>query len=195
MRILRGIGAVVLCAPDPGFWGTPGRRSGCRREPSARIVDVPSELAEDQLEAVVSGGAPHRFLDQIPLALRGWLLPVSWERDRLWNIDRRRTRVAIDELRWHYGLPWWRGNDGSWFEVKPREFLHTPERFPEHARRVEQADLGYPLCALRRKGRTVILDGIHRLVRADRLGWAEVEVVFLTLDDVATIVAAPPAQL
>lgn len=66
---------------------------------------------------------------------------------------------------------------------------HRP--FPEHARRVEQADLRYPLRAVRRKGRTVILDGIHRLVHADRLGWTYVEVVLLSLEDVAAIITTP----
>lgn len=172
--------------PAPG-----GARRG---KTPAKIVGVASDLAEDQLEAVITRGAPHRLLDQIPPSLRGWLLPVNWDRDRLWSIDRPCARVAIDELRWHYDLPWWRGNDGSWFQVTPRQFMETPERFPEHVRRVEQADLRYPLHALRRKGRTVILDGIHRLVRTDRLGWTHVEVVFLKLEDVAAIVTTPSAR-
>jgi len=74
-----------------------------------------------------------------------------------------------------------------WFQVTPREVLSHPEAHPEHADRVASADLSYPLHVVLRHQRWLILDGIHRLVKAEMLGLTDVVVSTLTPADVAKI--------
>ena len=174
-----GSGRVI----DTGFQST-GPSSGA----TIRHVSGIAEVDEAELQQVVRRSRPHHLVDHIPSSLRPWLLPVSWDRDRLWSIAKPTERVSVDELRWHYELPWWRGEDRRWFRVRPAEYLAEPERFPEHDQRVAAADLSYPLHGFRRRGRVQLLDGIHRLVHADKQGRGHVDVMLLTIEDLSAIV-------
>lgn len=147
-------------------------------------------MSVDELDALLEHLPRHRLFAEIPGPLRAWLLPVEWDRRRLWALDLPRRRVEVEELRWHFDLPWWR-RDGVWFQLTPREFLARPTAHPEHADRVSSADLSYPLHVIRRNGRWLILDGIHRLVKAELLGWKEVVVSTLAPADLARIVRQP----
>lgn len=131
----------------------------------------------------------HRFAE-IPTALRDWLLPVDWDRQRLWELDLTRRDLKLAELSWHFDLPWWR-RDGLWFQVTPRQFLARPEAHPEHADRVTNADLSYQLHVVGRRDRWLILDGIHRLVKAELLGWTDIAVWTLDPGDIAKIARLP----
>lgn len=147
------------------------------------------DLAESVLAELFAGAQPHPRLAEIPSELSDWLLPVSWDRERLWAVDRHTRTTRIDSLRWHYDLPWWRAEDGRWFQVRPAEFLRSPHEFPEHVRRVAAADLRYPLHGIRRRGRIQVIDGIHRLVHADQLNRETVEVILLTAEDLTAIMS------
>ena len=144
---------------------------------------APPSIGEGELDELAVRSAPHPLLGAIPDELRPWLLPVAWSQDRLWKIERPVHRVEVASLRWHHHLHWWRGEPNAWFQVTPAEFMRSPDAYPEHRRRVEQADLSYPLHAIRRRGRTFVLDGIHRLVRAHLLGLEAVDVAYLTVED------------
>ncbi len=128
----------------------------------------------------------HRFVDQIPAVLRPWLLPIDWDRERLWGLDLPRQRLRLELLRWHLALPWWR-HDSAWFQITPNEVLARPSAYPEHAQRVASADLSCPLHVVRRRHRWLILDGVHRLTMAELLGYADVQVFTLTAKDIAAI--------
>jgi hypothetical protein len=150
---------------------------------------MPAEELELQLKRLPR----HHLFAQIPPALRGWLLPIEWDRELLWALDIPHRRLELEELRWHFELPWWRRN-GVWFEVTPREFLARPEAHPEHADRIANADLSYPLHVIRRGRRWLILDGIHRLVRAEMLGLSDIAVSTLVPTDLAKIVGHPSRE-
>ena len=140
----------------------------------------------DALEDVLRRLPQHRFVDQIPTPLRPWLLPIDWDRERLWSLDLPLVRIGMEELRWHLMLPWWR-HDGAWFQITPRQFQAHPAAYPEHAERVASADLSYPLHVVPRRGRWLILDGIHRLTKAELLGREDIQVATLTPVHIATI--------
>ena len=99
-------------------------------------------------------------------------------------------RLGLEELRWHLDLRWWRRN-GVWFQVTPREVLAHPEAHAEHAERVANADLSYPLHVVPRHQRWLILDGIHRLVKVEMLGMTDLAVATLTPADIARIAQQP----
>jgi hypothetical protein len=143
-------------------------------------------MFSDDLEVVLAGLPAHHLLAAIPAELRPWLLPIDWDRERLWRLDLAGSRLGLEELRWHFELPWWR-NNGAWFQVTPSQFRANPTAYPEHVDRVARADLALPLHVIRRRGRWLILDGIHRLLKADMRGQNTIEAVTLTVVDVARI--------
>ena len=143
-------------------------------------------MSVDDLDSLLERLPRHHLFADIPAELRGWLLPIAWDRGRLWALDLPQRRVELGELRWHLDLPWWR-HDDVWFHVTPREFLAHPTAHPEHADRVAKADLSYPLHVIRRHDRWLILDGIHRLVRAEMLGLSDISVATLATADLARI--------
>lgn len=143
--------------------------------------------------AALENAAPHRLRAEIPPPLAGILLEVEWSQSALWSIDGPVRALPIADLRWHYALPWWRGGDGRWFAVRPADVLARPDRYPEHERRMSVCDLERPIHVLRRHGRWQILDGIHRVAQADRLGRTRIDAIALAPSDLTTIsrVAGP----
>ena len=148
-------------------------------------------MTGDALDTFLTRFARHGLADQVPAQLRPWLLPIEWQPERLWSLDLPRTRLAIEELGWHLQLPWWR-HDGRWFAVSPRDVQARPHAYPEHAERIVNADLAFALHVVRRRDRWLVLDGIHRLTKAEILGYEVVEVFTLSASDLAAI--ASPAE-
>lgn len=160
----------------------------CPRTPTS--VSAPTAtlvvMTVDALDAMLRRFVPHRLADQVPAQLRPWLLPIEWQRERLWSLDLPRKRLRIEELRWHLELPWWR-HDGRWFAVSPRDVQAQPLAYPEHADRIVNADLACALHVVRRRGRWLVLDGIHRLTKAEMLGYGDLEVFALSPRDIVGI--------
>lgn len=169
-----------------------GRKIGTSSASAASSVFATLRaVAAEELDLVLERLPRHPRFAEIPTALRDWLLPIDWDRERLWALDLPRRRLELEELRWHLDLPWWR-HDGVWFQVTPREFLAAPTAHPEHADRVGSADLSYPLHVVPRHRRWLILDGIHRLVKSEMLGLTDVLVSTLTPADIVKVARHPP---
>jgi hypothetical protein len=77
--------------------------------------------------------------------------------------------IDVRDAAWALELPIWPLGQKP-FAVTPRFVLANPGVAPEHDRRLREADLGVPVVALRHRGRTVLLDGYHRLAKADMSG-------------------------
>lgn len=151
-------------------------------------VDVDHERADQELAAAITHGVPHARLSEIPTTLLPWLLPVEWSRERLWAIERLPVQLSVVALRWLYDLPLWRAYDGRWFMVTPSEFLLDPAAYAEHEKRVEGADLSRPVHALWRHDRWFLIDGVHRLVKADRAGWSTIPGVVVGPKDLPSFI-------
>jgi hypothetical protein len=111
----------------------------------------------------------------VPDELRPYMLDFGWERERLWALDLSVIRVPTSELAWLLGSPLWR-LDGCPFRLRPRDVLIDPTRYPDHAARTQNADLNYPIDIARLGARRVVLDGVHRLLKAESLGLRNVSV-------------------
>ena len=166
-------------------FGREGSPTSATTAASAEIVRL-GAVRNDALELQLERLPRHHLFAEIPAALRDWLLPIEWERELLWGLELPRRRLGLEELRWHLDLPWWRRN-GIWFQVTPREYLSRPDAHPEHADRVASAELSYPLHVIRRRERWLILDGTHRLTKAEMLGLRDIVVSTLTPTDLASI--------
>jgi hypothetical protein len=65
--------------------------------------------------------------------------------------------------------------------------IADPNSYRRHARKISTVESDFPLHGMWRRDRWLILDSIHRLVRADPAGHTGVQVVTLSIQDVATI--------
>jgi hypothetical protein len=112
-----------------------------------------------------------------PAELRPWLVDFEWSRDKLWALSLEEREVNVAELVWLLELPWWRGAGGRVFTVRPIDVTTGP-----HYERTAAAYLSRPLHAIERHGRLVLLDGIHRLLKATWLGSSSVRVLVVPID-------------
>lgn len=123
--------------------------------------------------------SPFPLLDQVPAVLQGVILDFHWDLARLHNLQLTSRSVAVRELAWHLQLPFWAVN-GVPFQVAPVEVATASDRFRDQWERTLTADLSYPLDGhLRPDGQIVILDGVHRLLKASVLGQRRLSVRIL----------------
>lgn len=109
---------------------------------------------------------PFPLADLVPAALRGVLLDFWWDTGKLWRLDLPDSRIATGELRWLLDLPMW-AYGGTPFRVTPHQVAADPLRYAQQYARTMAADPRYPLHVTDRGGRLVVLDGMHRLLRAE----------------------------
>ena len=125
-----------------------------------------------------------RFALQAPPELVGIILDFDWDRERLHALDLPAAEVAVAELRWQLELRWWKHADRH-FAVTPNDVRADPIRYDLHWQRMLAAQLSFPIhLAETAPARWTILDGVHRLLKADVLGHSHIRAV-----------RVPPAQL
>jgi len=105
----------------------------------------------------------------VPSALQGVLLDFHWDLDRLLFLDLPVEEVRVRDFVWLLDLPFWR-EEGEWFVVTPNQVRERPDKHVEQWARTLRADLDVPVHITERHGRLVILDGVHRLLKADIVG-------------------------
>src|SRR6478672_6660159 len=101
-----------------------------------------------------------------------------WDLERMWGFDAPVESVSVESLRWHLSLPFWRHGE-EMFAASPNEVRERPRAHGEQLRRTLAADLDCPLIALRAAAGPLVVDGLHRLLKADLLGRDEVELKLL----------------
>ena len=101
--------------------------------------------------------------ESAPAEVQPWLVDLA--RDRARPIE----LMPVRELEWILDLPlWW--NDGHPFRLRPRDVLREPERNRAQRARTDTADLAVPVDIAWYQGRWVVVDGVHRLLKAVSLG-------------------------
>ena len=95
-----------------------------------------------------------RFVNSV--ALRDLSLPI---------VD-----VEIEKLIWHFDMPVWEKDGTDDWNLTPRDVINRNEGSEAHQKRVGEANTSYPILVTKYKGRLVILDGIHRLVKGYEQG-------------------------
>jgi hypothetical protein len=114
-------------------------------------------------------GAPDVSFEELlataPESLREVFPPARWQLGKLWALDLKVEPVEVADLIWMFDLPLWQLN-GERFKVTPNQVAATPMNFRPHYERVMRADLDFPIHLVAYRGRLVVLDGIHRLLKA-----------------------------
>ncbi|TCN34570.1 hypothetical protein EV644_119112 [Kribbella orskensis] len=121
------------------------------------------------------------LLAMTPDSMRDVFPPTRWQLGKLWALDLRVEPVEVADLLWMFDLPLWQLN-GERFRVTPNQVAATPMNFRPHYQRVMDADLDFPIHLVAYRGRLVVLDGVHRLLKAHflRRRWIEAKIATAT---------------
>ncbi|MBS0221988.1 MAG: hypothetical protein JSR91_14725 [Proteobacteria bacterium] len=131
---------------------------------------------------------PFPLLDQVPDVLQGVILDYLWDHAKLHALTGlREMTVPVSDLAWHLDLPFW-AEGGKPFRVCPSEVALDRIRHSAQWNRTKGADLRFPLHARTdSEGRVILLDGIHRLLKASIVGMSAVNVRILSDDELSKI--------
>lgn len=100
----------------------------------------------------------------------------DWDEKKVWALELPVEEVKIDELTWHLDIPFLFTKPNGYYDLKPSQVLENPDDFNEEYSRTINADLSFPIDVMFWRGRWVILDGLHRLMKANLQGQEEVSV-------------------
>lgn len=105
--------------------------------------------------------------------------------EELRDFDVPISEINIQELLWHFDMPVWEKDGTDDWNLTPWEVVHKENGTTGHQKRVQDADLQHPLIITRYRDRFVILDGVHRLVKAYMEGCNSVKVKVIPYGQVA----------
>lgn len=114
-----------------------------------------------------------KILEIIPVRVKKRKLPsiikevgfdFSWNERNVWALNIPAEDIPIDELTWHFDIPFW-SKPGGFYDLYPKDVMAYPKQYPEEYKRTMNADTSHPIDIMLWKGRYVILDGLHRLVK------------------------------
>lgn len=123
----------------------------------------------------------------IPPELTAYILDLHWDLGLLHRLDLLTISVRVADLAHHLDRPFWQ-YDGRPFQLTPRQVAADPAKYQDQYARTLAADLRHPLHVVRRwDGRLTILDGVHRLLKAELEGRTTIVVRVLPWEDLEEI--------
>jgi hypothetical protein len=114
--------------------------------------------------------------DFVPDELKEVYVDFYWSKEKLWKLDLPVSEIKIKELDWILDYPIWYTEPHS----VPRIVLENSVTDSPKWKRIEAADLNFPIHVLIWKNRLLILDGIHRLVKAKMSGSETIQAKILS---------------
>jgi len=102
---------------------------------------------------------------EVPRELEPWLPAPGWSGAEADALLLPVIDMDVGQLVWQLDLPFWAGRDGQPFQVRPLDVVDGP-----HLELVEREDCTLPLDVTWQNGRWIVLDGLHRLLKAARGG-------------------------
>lgn len=103
-----------------------------------------------------------------------YFFPFKWHEKAIWKIDAPVTEIELSQIDWLLDVDWF-GTDEH--PLTPNEVMDNPELDSEHYKRIENADLSYPidLGLNSRVDKLVPFDGLHRMCKAKMLGMKKIK--------------------
>jgi hypothetical protein len=124
---------------------------------------------------------------ELPEIIKEVGFDFSWDEKKVWALELPTEELDTSELVWHFDIPFIWSKPNGFYGVKPSEVLNIPEQYPKEYQRTMDSDLAHPIDIMRWKGRWVILDGLHRLMKARVLGLDKVNVRKVSKDQIPLI--------
>jgi hypothetical protein len=112
--------------------------------------------------------------ENLPQIIKDVGFDFSWDEKKVWELDEPILEMNIEELEWHFDIPFWCEN--GVYNLSPRQVIDNPEKHKKEYERTMNCDLKYPLDIMENKGKWLLLDGLHRLIKAYINGDKKVQV-------------------
>ncbi|MBT5021579.1 hypothetical protein HOK51_00315 [Candidatus Woesearchaeota archaeon] len=125
-------------------------------------------------------------IPEVPRIIKDIGFDFKWDKQKVWKLRVPVTEMNISELEWHFEIPFLRDNSGRKC-IKPIDVIKNPGCDERQFCRVENADLKYSIDIMENKGRWLILDGLHRLMKSFILGKKKVKVRIIGRDKIPQI--------
>ena len=114
--------------------------------------------------------------DPRPQIIRDTGFEFDWDDKKVWALPIKAEQMPIGEFLWALDIPVWEKEGTDDWNLTPREALENLERESNHAKKIANSDLQYPIDIMWNKGRWTLLDGYHRLARAHQLEQKTVQI-------------------
>ncbi len=88
---------------------------------------------------------------------------------KIQELDLPVVDFEIDKLIWNFDIPFWAKDGTDDWNLTPWDVINKIDGSMGHQQRVEQADLQFPILLLNKNDKWLIIDGVHRLVKAFQL--------------------------
>lgn len=122
----------------------------------------------------------------IPQSVLEYGFDFDWEEKDVWNLKYPVEKIKIDVIEWHFDVPFWDWKDEC-YNLTPNQVIEHKDKYKEQYDRIMNSDIRYPIDIMENKGRYVILDGLHRLVKCKILGYTEVNVRIIPRTEIKNI--------
>lgn len=122
----------------------------------------------------------------IPESILEYGFDFEWDEKDVWNLEYPTQEIDTELLEWHFDRPFWNWND-KWYVLKPIDVINNPSKYKKQYDRIMNSDISYPIDIMENKGRFVILDGLHRLVKCKILGMNKVKVRIIPRREIPNI--------
>lgn len=113
--------------------------------------------------------------EKIPPIIKEVGFDFDWDIHKVWKLEIPTIEMRIEELTWHFDISFLWEKDGK-YNLTPRQVLQNPEKYEKEYARTMTADLSHPIDIMENKGHWLILDGLHRLMKASILKMEKVNV-------------------
>lgn len=104
-------------------------------------------------------------IDEVPELIRRTCPEFEIDARLLWDLELQPQPIAVNAVSWMLELPVW-PERGIPFALRPVDVIRSPVQHPEHAQRIANASLGFPIEVVPYRNRLVILEGCHRTSKA-----------------------------
>ena len=111
----------------------------------------------------------------------------DWDSKKVWALDIPVIEMDIKELIWHFDLPFWELEDTDDYNLTPKAVIDNKSGTREHRKKIEEADTSHPIDIMENKGRWLILDGLHRLVKLYESGAKKIKVRIIPREKIPEI--------
>ena len=124
--------------------------------------------------------------DNFPQIIKDVGFDFSWSEEKVWQLDLPVEEMPLKELEWHFEIPFlW--EKSRVYNLTPQQVIDKPKEYQKEYERTIKSDLKYPIDIMKNKGRWLILDGLHRLMKASILGQEIVKVRKISRDNIPKI--------
>jgi len=95
---------------------------------------------------------------------------------KLWAMDIPVEEISISDIEHNLDIPYLEQEGTDDWNLSPRMLIENFDKEILHAKKVNEADLQYPIELYFNENKWIIIDGVHRFVKHIRLGLETIKV-------------------